>query len=179
MTTNPSKLTEALRSRFRSLVINKYTKDDLAKITGRAWQRRKLKHEDECCFKIAEMVYSPRAAIQFADNIYDVVNTSDLDPPLDLEKLDMVLGILGFDKNGLNDSDKDVLELLASAPGGTLSLKAVSRQLHLDENEVTTLYEPKLLERGYIEVVSAGRRITPRGRGVVDVRHTAIRQENE
>ena len=166
-TTNASKLTEAMRSRLRLISLDRYSKNEISQIVAQTWTRLELGFTAETTQYLANLCFSPRNAINLGTDVYDMINANTQATNLGMGLLQSTLKILGFDENGLSVTDREILRTLARSGGGTLSIGALGRHLHLDPKELMELAEPKLLELSLIEIVSGGRKITPEGRGTI------------
>jgi len=64
---------------------------------------------------------------------------------------------LGVDGRGLGEMDRRILEALLRAGGTPVGLKTIAVTIGEDENTIEEVYEPYLIQMGYLEKTSRGR----------------------
>jgi Holliday junction DNA helicase RuvB len=72
------------------------------------------------------------------------------------------LAMLGVDQSGLTELDRRILRCLGSH-GRAVGLKTVAVTIGEDESTIEDIYEPFLIQRGYLVKTPSGRLMTPRG----------------
>ncbi len=164
-TTRISLLSAPLRSRFGGGVfrLEYYSHDELAKILERS---AKIIEVDMDAGGINEIVKrsrkTPRAANYFLKRVRDYGQVKNM--PLDKNTADLALSMLGIDKLGLNQIDREYLKtLLHKFKGGPTGLSTLAVSLHEDEGTIEDVVEPYLLSLGFIERTPRGRTITDMG----------------
>lgn len=164
-TTRISLLSAPLRSRFGGGVfrLEYYSHDELAKILERS---AKIIEVNMDAGGIDEIVKrsrkTPRAANYFLKRVRDYGQVKNM--PLDKNTADLALSMLGIDKLGLNQIDREYLKtLLHKFKGGPTGLSTLAVSLHEDEGTVEDVVEPYLLSLGFIERTPRGRTITDMG----------------
>lgn len=164
-TTRISLLSAPLRSRFGGGVfrLEYYSHDELAKILERS---AKIIEVDMDAGGIDEIVKrsrkTPRAANYFLKRVRDYGQVKNM--PLDKNTADLALSMLGIDKLGLNQIDREYLKtLLHKFKGGPTGLSTLAVSLHEDEGTIEDVVEPYLLSLGFIERTPRGRTITDMG----------------
>ena len=91
------------------------------------------------------------------------------------EVANYALDLLDVDKEGLDQTDRDLLLIMIEKfQGGPVGLDTLAASLGEDAGTIEDVYEPYLLKNGFIQR-------TPRGRVVTDhaYRHLGISCENE
>ena len=74
------------------------------------------------------------------------------------------LTLLGIDVLGLSGADRAVLEIIANKfKGGPVGLSTVATAMSEEEATVEEVYEPYLIQCGFIERTPRGRTLTDRG----------------
>jgi Holliday junction DNA helicase RuvB len=164
-TTRISLLSAPLRSRFGGGVfrLEYYSHDELAKILERS---AKIIEVNMDAGGIDEIVKrsrkTPRAANYFLKRVRDYGQVKNM--PLDKNTADLALSMLGIDKLGLNQIDREYLQtLLHKFKGGPTGLSTLAVSLHEDEGTIEDVVEPYLLSLGFIERTPRGRTITDMG----------------
>jgi Holliday junction DNA helicase RuvB len=83
---------------------------------------------------------------------------------VNLEALNETLAILEIDSKGLEQSDRRILETIISKyAGGPVGVSAVAAATGEERQTIEDVYEPYLMQIGYLERTNRGRKITPAG----------------
>jgi Holliday junction DNA helicase RuvB len=99
---------------------------------------------------------TPRVANRLLRRVRDicqVLGTGVMDPRTAREGLDR----LGVDDFGLGPTDRRILETLIRAGGAPVGIKTIAVTVGEEEDTIEEVYEPFLIQAGYVEK-------TPRGR---------------
>ena len=84
--------------------------------------------------------------------------------PLDLKTVKKALSLLEIDEGGLNQTDRDILNLLIEKfNGGPVGLKTIAAALSEEEATIEEVNEPYLMQCGLIERTPRGRTVTDKG----------------
>ncbi len=84
------------------------------------------------------------------------------------EVADYALDLLDVDKNGLDKNDRNILATIINKySGGPVGLEAVAASMGEDVGTLEDVYEPYLVQNGYINR-------TPRGRIATDLAYLAL-----
>jgi len=105
---------------------------------------------------------TPRLANRYLKRVRDVAlagQTSKVNEAIARQGLDM----LGVDEAGLDDMDRKLLALLGESPTAPVGLKTLSAALGEEEDTIENVYEPFLIERGYVRKTARGRILGPLG----------------
>ena len=74
------------------------------------------------------------------------------------------LALLEIDEGGLNQTDRDILNLLIEKfGGGPVGLKTIAAALSEEEATIEEVNEPYLMQTGLIERTPRGRTVTKKG----------------
>lgn len=158
-TTRTGLLTSPLRDRFG--IINRleyYNPDELKLIIDRSSHLLNIPIEDDAAYEIAKRSRgTPRIANRLLKRIRDfaqVLGDGIIHLPITQTSLDA----LEVDDRGLDDMDRKLLiTLIEKFSGGPAGVEALSSSLREDKETIEDVYEPYLLQEGFLER-------TPRGR---------------
>jgi Holliday junction DNA helicase RuvB len=158
-TTRTGLLTSPLRDRFG--IINRleyYSPEELKLIIDRSSHLLKIPVEDDAAFEIAKRSRgTPRIANRLLKRIRDFAQVLG-DGMIHLPITQTSLDALEVDERGLDDMDRKLLiTLIEKFNGGPAGVEALSSSLREDKETIEDVYEPYLLQEGFIER-------TPRGR---------------
>ncbi|MFH2001391.1 MAG: Holliday junction branch migration DNA helicase RuvB [Planctomycetota bacterium] len=73
------------------------------------------------------------------------------------------MAMMGIDGEGLVAMDRRILETIARGRGEAVGLKTISVSVGEEEDTIEDVYEPFLIQKGYILKTPRGRKITPEG----------------
>lgn len=164
-TTKAGMLSTPLRDRFGIVDrLDTYTPDELYIIIKRSADILGATIDNDAAREIASRSRgTPRIANRILKRVIDfatVLNNGKID--LDVAKV--ALGKLGIDELGLNDTDKKLLnEIYYTYNKGPVGLDALASTLDEDVDTIEDVYEPYLMQIGFIARTPRGRIITPKG----------------
>jgi Holliday junction DNA helicase RuvB len=164
-TTRWGNLAAPFRSRFGILErLEPYPPEDLATIARRTAGILDTPIDDSSVNRIATVSRgTPRIANRFVRRIRDVAQVRKA-KGISPEVCDEGLRMLGVDERGLDRVDRSILQALANAgPNGALGLKTLSIAVGEDEETLEDVYEPFLIQQGYIAKTPRGRALTANG----------------
>lgn len=158
-TTRPALLSAPLRNRFgATFQLNYYTTDDIEKIIKRSSQLLRIEIESEACKAIAARArFTPRVANRLLKRVRDfaLVEGKGI---VTQEIARVALEFLEIDKLGLESGDIGLLlTLIEKFNGGPVGLQTLAAGSSEEEDTILDMYEPYLMQLGFIER-------TPRGR---------------
>ena len=164
-TTRIGLLTAPLRDRFG--IVNHlelYLPDDLEKIVMRSAKVLGIEIEPDAAKEIAKRSRgAPRIANRLLKRVRDfaqVKNDGKINGQLAKESLDH----LEIDKVGLDLVDRKILETMINKfGGGPVGLETLSAAINEDAETIEDVYEPYLLQLGYIQRTPRGRIVTHYG----------------
>lgn len=158
-TTRAGMLTAPLRDRFGVICrLEYYTNEELYQIIDRSANILKINTDKAGAFEIARRSRgTPRVANRLLKRVRDYaqVRASGI---IDKETADKALRLLEIDDMGLDDIDKKMLlTIINKFDGGPVGLDTLAASIGEDSGTIEDVYEPYLLQIGFINR-------TPRGR---------------
>ncbi|MCM8776252.1 MAG: Holliday junction branch migration DNA helicase RuvB [Candidatus Omnitrophica bacterium] len=163
-TTRSGLLTGALRSRFGIIErINYYENEDLAKIIRRSSRILKVEVDETGEAEIARRSRgTPRIANRLLRRVRDYAQVK-ADGKVTGQVADQALQMLDVDREGLDYMDKRILQyILNECDGGPVGINSLAVGVGEDAETVEEIYEPYLIQRGFLKRTSAGRVLTRR-----------------
>ena len=161
-TTKTGLLTSPLRDRFGFFArLEFYNNDELQKILFRTASVLDINIENIAALEIAKRSRgTPRIANRLLKRMRDFAYISDSSViTLDITKKG--LSSLGVDENGLDVIDKRILEILCTTYNGSaVGLETIAASLSESASSIEDVYEPFLLQQGYITKTPRGRLAT-------------------
>lgn len=138
-----------------------YHQSDLQKILLRSAHLLDLKIDPEGAIEIARRARgTPRVANRLLKRVRDyaqVKGNGGIDHDIALYALDQ----LGVDKNGLDEMDRRILKLMAEKyDGGPVGIDTIASALSEERETLEEVYEPFLIQEGYIQKTPRGRMLT-------------------
>ena len=165
-TTRIALLSAPLRSRFSGGVfkLEFYTNDEISQIVTRSAKLLGIEIDDEAKSEIAKRSrFTPRTANYLLKRSRDLaqVRKTKLSKEIVME----AINLLGIDEVGLNATDRALLTVIEDKfNGGPVGLNTLAAALSEEQATIEDVYEPYLLQLGFIERTSRGRTITDRAR---------------
>ncbi|MEX0918923.1 MAG: Holliday junction branch migration DNA helicase RuvB [Candidatus Paceibacterota bacterium] len=158
-TTRIAMLSSPLRSRFSggTYRLEFYTPEEIGQIIKRSSKILNIKLDDEAAEEIAKRSrFTPRLANHLLKRCRDYAEVNNRS--IDREIVISALNLLGIDELGLNQSDRQVLEtIIAKFNGGPVGVNTIATALSEEEATIEDVYEPYLIQLGFIERTSRGR----------------------
>ena len=158
-TTRAGLLTTPLRDRFGvSHRLDLYEPDDLARIVRRSAQILGVAVDDAGARAIAERSRgTPRVANRLLKRVRDFAEVRG-SGRIDADVAREALGLLEIDEQGLDRLDREILHTICVRfEGGPVGLSTLAVAVGEEADTIEDVYEPYLLQRGFIKR-------TPRGR---------------
>jgi Holliday junction DNA helicase RuvB len=161
-TTRTGLLTSPLRERFG--VINRlefYNSEELKKIVLRSSQILKTEIDDDAAFEIAHRSRgTPRIANRLLRRIRDFAQVKG-NGRIELNITRSSLLALDVDERGLDDMDRKLLlTIIEKFNGGPVGIETIAASLREDKETIEDVYEPYLLQEGFLERTPRGRQAT-------------------
>lgn len=163
-TTRSGLLTAPLRSRFGIVErLNYYQAEDLATIVKRSARILKIEIDSGGEFEIARRARgTPRIANRLLRRVRDYAQVK-ADGVITAKVAEQALIMLDVDKEGLDPMDKRILEyILNECEGGPVGLSSLAVGVGEDSQTIEEIYEPYLIQSGFLKRTSAGRVLTRR-----------------
>lgn len=162
-TTRIGLLSAPLRDRFG--IVNRlefYSPDELKEIVMRAAQKLEIKIDNQGALEIAKRSRgTPRIAIRFLRRVRDytqVKSTGQIDQNIARE----CLNSMEVDEFGLDKIDrKYLITIIDKFGGGPVGVETLSAGISEEVETLEDVYEPYLMQIGFIERTPRGRMVTP------------------
>ncbi len=163
-TTKAGLLTSPLRDRFGvSLRLNFYNKQELIDILLRSARILNVPIEEKAAEKIAGCSRgTPRIANRLLKRVRDYAQVKG-DGVITPDIAEEGLKLLEIDSNGLDQNDRRLLLTIAEKfNGGPVGIESIAAALNEEISTIEDLYEPYLIQEGYIFRTSRGRVLSDR-----------------
>jgi Holliday junction DNA helicase RuvB len=165
-TTRTGLLTTPLRDRFGiTQRLEYYDAEELSRVIHRSARLLGLEIEDAAAQEIATRSRgTPRIANRLLRRVRDVAQVRH-QGVLTLDVAQEALDLVDIDAEGLDRIDRMLLEtILRKFGGGPVGLNTLAVAIGEESHTIEDVYEPYLLQRGFIQRTPRGRIITPLGR---------------
>ncbi len=162
-TTKAGMLTGPLRDRFGVVCrLEMYNTEELSRIIKRSAGILNIAITDEACIELAKRSRgTPRIANRLLRRIRDFAEVSGSDT-ISNEICKQALEILEVDDLGLDYTDRVLLEtIIDKFHGGPVGLNTLSAATGEDANTIEDVYEPYLLQLGFVARTPRGRVVLP------------------
>lgn len=161
-TTRAGDLSSPLRDRFGIIAkLNYYTEEELFQIVKRTSRVLNTEITDEAAGELAKRSRgTPRIANRLFRRVRDfaLVNGEGI---INNEILDDALSRLKVDKLGLDETDYNLLlSIIEKFNGGPVGIEAIASSIGEEVSTIEDVYEPYLLQHGYLKRTSRGRMVT-------------------
>ncbi len=162
-TTRAGDLTSPLRDRFGIIAkLQYYTIDELVKIVKRTSKVLNVEIEEEAALELASRSRgTPRIANRLFKRVRDfaLVEGNGI---IDLEITKKALDRLKIDDKGLDDTDHQLLlAIIKKFNGGPVGIESVASSIGEEVTTIEDVYEPYLLQQGFLKRTPRGRVATP------------------
>ena len=175
-TTRTGLLTSPLRDRFG--VINRldfYIPEEIEKILSRSVKILDVEIKGDAAMEIAKRSRgTPRVANRLLRRIRDFAQVKG-DGVIDMRITKEALGAMDVDDMGFDNMDRKLmLTIIEKYSGGPVGLETLAASIQEEKNTIEDVYEPYLLQQGFIER-------TPRGRMTTKLayEHFGLRKDKE
>ncbi len=161
-TTRAGKVSAPLRDRFGlSFRLEFYTPEELAAILKRSAQVLKVRVSDDGADEIARRSRgTPRLANRLLKRVRDFseVRRKGI---IDREVADSALKLLEVDQMGLDQMDRRILSCIVEKfAGGPVGIETLAMAVGEESETVEDVYEPFLVQIGFLQRTSSGRKAT-------------------
>lgn len=164
-TTKAGELSGPLRDRFGIIHrLQFYTKEELSKVVTRTSGILDIKIDEEGAKLIASRSRgTPRIANRLVKRVADYAIVR-ADGKITKEVAQDALNTLHIDESGLDTTDRALMKLIIEKyDGGPVGLETIAAALGEDSKTIEDVYEPFLLQEGFIQRTPRGRKISPEG----------------
>ena len=168
-TTRAGDLTAPLRDRFGIIAkLKYYTDEELFEIVKRTSKVLKIDIDDEAAYELAKRSRgTPRIANRLFKRVSDFAIVEDNDY-IDIEVTKNALDRLKVDKVGLDETDHQLLAaIIKKFNGGPVGIESIASVIGEEPSTIEDVYEPYLLQKGFLKR-------TPRGRVVTDLGYKQV-----
>ena len=162
-TTRSGMLTAPLRARFGiNCRLQYYDAETLATIVNRSAGLLQVKITSESAFEIARRSRgTPRIANLLLRRVRDFAQVKG-DGTITLDIARYALRALNVDSNGLDEMDLRILgTIIDKFRGGPVGINNIATAVGEDAGTVEEVYEPYLIQEGYLQRTPRGREATP------------------
>ena len=163
-TTRLAMLTGALRTRFNSIYHLEYYKEPaMTKIVSRGARVMSVPIDAEGAAEIGRRGRgTPRIALRLLKNVRDYAQVR-ADGKINLQVACEALDLAGVDTLGLDDIDRRMLlTIINNFDGGPVGLETIAASISEESDTIMDVYEPYLLQLGFLERTPRGRVATKR-----------------
>lgn len=163
-TTRLALLTAPLRARFGAVYrLDFYDLEAMSNIVERAAGMLPVPIEDDGTLEIARRARgTPRVALRLLKRVRDYAEVR-ADGTITSEVAAQALDLLEIDPLGLDDIDRRVLlSIIEKFEGGPVGLDTIAASISEESDTIMDVYEPYLLQLGFIERTPRGRVATKR-----------------
>ena len=162
-TTKAGSLSSPLRDRFGIIHrLEFYTEEELTKVIQRTASILDIAIEEKGAIAIAKRSRgTPRIANRLVKRVrdYAIVKSNGI---INEETANKALDILQIDKFGLDNTDRGLLDIIATKyNGGPVGIETLATALGEDVKTIEDVYEPYLVQKGFIQRTPRGRKLTP------------------
>jgi len=161
-TTRPSLLSSPLRDRFGvTYQLDFYEVEHIKQIIHRSAKILGLELTDEAAEEIAKRSrYTPRVANRLLKRVRDFAQMKKI-KVISENSVKQALEMLEVDEIGLTPTDRKILLSMAEKfKGGPVGLKSVASTIGQEEEILEEMYEPYLIQIGFIQRTPRGRILT-------------------
>jgi len=162
-TTRVGMLTAPMRDRFGVVIrLEFYAPEDLQRIVTRSAGILGIEIQEEGAREIARRSRgTPRIANRLLKRTRDFAQVEG-SGVIDREMADYALGRLKVDKEGLDEMDRRILKLIIEKfGGGPVGIGSLSVAVSEESETIEDVYEPFLIQSGFLKRTSRGRVTTP------------------
>ncbi|MCI8446719.1 MAG: Holliday junction branch migration DNA helicase RuvB [Bacilli bacterium] len=161
-TTRAGDLTGPLRDRFGIISkLNYYTVEELTNIVKRTSRVLNVVIEEEAAIELAKRSRgTPRIANRLFKRVRDYALVMG-NGVIDLGITTLALNRLKVDSEGLDDTDYHLLKsIIEKFNGGPVGIEAIASSIGEEQTTIEDVYEPYLLQHGFLKRTSRGRMVT-------------------
>jgi Holliday junction DNA helicase RuvB len=164
-TTRSGLLTAPMRARFGINSRLEYYKTELlSTIVERSSEILDIEINSRAAIEIAGRSRgTPRISNSLLRRVRDFAQIKS-DGKIDLEITKFALSSLNVDKNGLDEMDNKILETIVEKySGGPVGISTIATSLSENTETIEEVYEPFLIQQGFIIRTPRGRQVTEKG----------------
>ena len=158
-TTRTGLLSSPLRDRFGILIhLDFYSEEDLIRVLYRTAKILKIELNGEAAKAIAQRSRgTPRIANKLLKRVRDFAQVKGRGI-IDSGIADLSFQALEVDIVGFDEIDKKILlTIIDNFSGGPVGLSTLATSIHEEKDTIEDVYEPYLVQQGYLKITSRGR----------------------
>ena len=166
-TTRTGLLTSPLRSRFGIVHrLEFYTAADLEEIIRRSARILAIPVDDAAAVEIAKRSRgTPRIANRLLRRVRDYAQVRAAGT-VTLDVANAALKLLEVDEHGFDETDRKLLRtIIEKFGGGPVGLNTIAAAISEEKDAIEDIYEPFLIQIGFLDLTPRGRVATPRAYG--------------
>jgi len=178
-TTRSGLLTAPLRNRFGVILrLQFYSDEELKMIVIRSAKILDIKIKEDAAFEIARRSRgTPRIANRLLRRVRDYAEVK-ADGVITTEVADLGLKMLEVDHAGFDNMDRQLLlSIIEKFNGGPVGVDTLASAIGEDKGTIEDLYEPYLIQQGYLHRTPRGRVATKRAYEHFDMDFTSDQQK--
>ena len=161
-TTRAGDLSSPLRDRFGIISrLNYYTEDELFDIVKRTSRVLNIGIDDEAAYELARRCRgTPRICNRLFKRVRDFALVEG-EGHISRNIVELALDRLKVDKVGLDETDYNLLKaIIEKFNGGPVGIEAIASSIGEEAGTIEDVYEPYLLQQGYLKRTTRGRIVT-------------------
>ncbi|GAQ95070.1 Holliday junction DNA helicase RuvB [Thermodesulfovibrio aggregans] len=158
-TTRTGLITSPLRDRFGVVFrLEFYSADELKEIIRRSSKILGISIEEDAAMEIARRSRgTPRIANRLLKRVRDFAQVQGKET-IDLTVAKEALAAMDVDSYGLDEMDRKILlTIIEKFNGGPAGIESIAASLREDKDTIEDVYEPYLMQEGFIERTARGR----------------------
>ncbi|ONN26868.1 ATP-dependent DNA helicase RuvB [Thermosipho affectus] len=158
-TTRSGLLSAPLRNRFGLIMeLDFYSIEELSKIIERAASVLNVEIKKDAAILLARRSRgTPRIALRLLRRVRDM-STIRGKVTIDMHMVGEIMELLGIDEEGLDELDRRILKTIIEVyNGGPVGVKSLAASVGISEDSISEVYEPYLLQSGFIARTHRGR----------------------
>lgn len=158
-TTRTGLITSPLRDRFGVVFrLEFYSADELKEIIRRSSKILGISIEEDAAMEIARRSRgTPRIANRLLKRVRDFAQVQGKET-IDLNVAKEALAAMDVDSYGLDEMDRKILlTIIEKFNGGPAGIESIAASLREDKDTIEDVYEPYLMQEGFIERTARGR----------------------
>lgn len=171
-TTRSSMIAAPLLDRFgHKYHLDYYTSQELVQIIQRSAEKLKVKIDNAAALVIAARSRkTPRNANRILKTVRDYAHSKRV-TSINRETAVAACKLLGIDHYGFDEMDRRILKTIAGKfEGGPVGLETLSYAVGEEADTIRDIYEPYLLQEGFLQRTGRGRIVTSRGYESLDMK---------
>lgn len=178
-TTRFGALSGPFRDRFGIIHrLNYYLVDEIEEILKRSARIMNLQVEKDALAELSKRSrLTPRIANRLLKRVRDYAQVHG-DGKINLSRVDSSLKLLEVDEIGLDSSDRHILStIINNYKGGPVGVNAIAAAANEERQTIEDVYEPYLIQIGFLERTHRGRKITEKAYKHLDIKKLKTDQQ--